>query len=140
MVPNLILQPLAENAVKHGIGQLTGKGQLLIEALVEEPDSPHAELVLRVTDNGPGIAGQPSAHALPTAPGTGSGLGLRNTRARLEQLYGRRQRFTLGPRAGEQGGTVAEVRIPFHTHSVAMMGLAAPTEPWDAAGSVAHAG
>jgi len=140
MVPNLILQPLAENAVKHGIGQLTGKGQLLIEALVEGPDGPHPELVLRVTDNGPGLAAQPSPGALPTAPGTGSGLGLRNTRARLEQLYGSKQSFTLGPRTGEQGGTVAEVRIPFHTHSVAMMGLPMPAEPWDVAGPVAHAG
>lgn len=140
LVPNLILQPLAENAVKHGIGQLTGKGELVIEAIVEEGAGPHAELVLRVTDNGPGLARRPVAHALPTAPGTGSGLGLRNTRARLEQLYGSRQRFTLTPREGEQGGTVAEVRIPFHTHGEIAMDHAAVPAAWGAAGPVVHAG
>ncbi len=116
LVPNLILQPLAENAIKHGIGQLTGTGQLTIEAIVEEgvDEGARAELVLRVTDNGPGLDEPEAAPSLPSSPGAGSGLGLRNTIARLEQLYGRGERFTLT--AAADGGTVAEVRVPFHTH------------------------
>lgn len=118
LVPNLILQPLAENAIKHGIGQLTGVGRLTIEAAVEGPDGDHTELVLRVMDNGPGIVAPEvppgAAPRLPSSPGMGSGLGVRNTVARLEQLYGAGQRFTLTPMTG--GGMVAEVRMPFHTH------------------------
>lgn len=140
LVPNLILQPLAENAVKHGIGQLTGKGRLLIEAVIDDSSASHPELVLRVTDNGPGLAAAASPHALPTAPGSGSGLGLRNTRARLEQLYGSRQHFTLGPAGGEEGGTVAEVRIPFHIRSEVAADMVTPTSPLGAARPVAHAG
>lgn len=118
MVPNLVLQPLAENAIKHGIGQLTGTGRLTIEAVVEGADTVHAELVLRVSDNGPGLASPDAAPALPSSPGAGSGLGLRNTVARLEQLYGPGERFTLTARPStspDGGGTVAEVRVPFHT-------------------------
>ena len=44
-----------------------------------------------------------------------SGLGLRNTRARLEQLYGNAQRFTLAP--SSEGGALAEVRVPYHTRA-----------------------
>lgn len=114
LVPNLILQPLAENAIKHGIGQLTGPGRLTIEASLSEGEGGvPSELVLRVTDNGPGLATPPPAPALPSSPGAGSGLGLRNTVARLEQLYGSAQSFTLTSADG--GGTVAEVRLPYRT-------------------------
>ncbi|HET6230722.1 MAG TPA: histidine kinase, partial [Longimicrobiaceae bacterium] len=50
MVPNMILQPLVENALKHGVSQTDDEGRLAIEAAIEGPD-----LVLRVTDNGPGL-------------------------------------------------------------------------------------
>jgi sensor histidine kinase YesM len=63
------------------------------------------DIVLTVRDNGPGLV----------APrGEGGGLGLRNTMARLERLYGPRQRLTLRP-AVDGPGTVAEVVLPYHT-------------------------
>ena len=102
LVPSLVLQPLVENAIKHAVEPRTEGGRVEIEATVEG-----ATLVLRVRDEGAG-ASRDSA-----APGTG--VGLRNTVARLEQLYGTDQRFSLVPAPG--GGTVAEVRLPYHTRA-----------------------
>ncbi|GLC23896.1 sensor histidine kinase [Roseisolibacter agri] len=97
LVPTLVLQPLVENAIRHGVERIAGPGNVAIDARLEGES-----LVLRVTDNGPGVA--------PDAPTAGSGVGLRNTVARLEQLYGAAQRFTIA--AAPQGGTVAEIRLP----------------------------
>jgi two-component system LytT family sensor kinase len=94
LVPNLILQPILENAMKHGGGR--------IEIAARRP-SP-GELSIVVTDSG---------HAEPgdgAAPGTG--VGLANTNARLKQMYGERYGVTLRPRGA---GMEAEVLIPFHT-------------------------
>jgi signal transduction histidine kinase len=98
-VPTLILQPLVENAIRHGVEKITGTGRVEIEAMLEE-----AMLVLRVRDNGPGPA--PDADRR----GEGGGVGLRNTVARLAQLHGAAQRFTIAPDA--EGGTVVEIRLP----------------------------
>jgi two-component system LytT family sensor kinase len=108
LVPNLVLQPLVENAIKHGVSHVEGTGHIAIEARVTG-----GELVLRVRDDGPGlpddrVVEEPAeGESLPRAQ---RGVGLRNTRERLAQLYGDRQRFTLGPAAG--GGAVAELAIP----------------------------
>ena len=103
LVPNLILQPLVENALKHGVAATDGPGR--VEVGIQRDG---ADVVLTVRDNGPG----------PTTATSGpSGVGLRNTTARLEQLYGTDQRFTL--RAAPGGGTIAEVRLPYHTRSAA---------------------
>ena len=99
LVPNLILQPLVENALKHGIGKLEGVGRIAIEAGREDE-----RLRLSVRDNGPGIDGVGSAT---------EGVGLRNTRARLEQLYGADQSLLL--RSPEEGGLIVEISVPFHT-------------------------
>jgi two-component system LytT family sensor kinase len=96
MVPSMILQPLVENAIRHGVEKMTEAGRLEIEALLEGET-----LVMRVTDNGPGGAD--------LSPGPSDGVGLRNTRARLEQLYGASGRFSLA-RVNEL--TVAEVSLP----------------------------
>jgi sensor histidine kinase YesM len=101
LVPTMVLQPLVENAIKHGIEKLDVGGRISLEAAPDDD-----MLVLRVRDNGPDTSFPETA-----AGGDGRGVGLRNTVARLEQLYGTRQRFTLGP--GENGeGMVAELRIP----------------------------
>jgi signal transduction histidine kinase len=97
MVPSMILQPLVENAIRHGVEKMTDPGRVEIEALLEGET-----LVLRVRDDGPGEELRPD--------GSTGGVGLRNTRARLEQLYGAAGRFSLS--RNEEGLTVAEVRLP----------------------------
>jgi len=100
LVPNLILQPLAENALKHGVNAMDGPGRVDVSAR-RDGDS----LLLSVRDTGPGPA---SGTAVPSE----GGVGLRNTTERLRQLYGSRQHFALAAAPG--GGTIAEVRLPFH--------------------------
>ena len=96
MVPNLILQPIVENALKHGVSNITGAGHIVVSARRVGD-----ELELAVDDNGPG-------------PGGGvEGVGLRNTNARLSEMYGNGYRATL--RARPEGGTRAEVRLPYRT-------------------------
>ena len=97
LVPNLILQPIMENALEHGAARATGEGRISIAA--------HRDgdlLYMIVRDNGPGIAAAASA-----------GVGLANTRERLAQLYGGRGEVVLSSPAG--GGAVAEIALPFHT-------------------------
>ncbi len=94
-VPSLILQPLVENALRHGIGPREGPGELRIAARRDD-----GHLVLEVADDG---VGYDPARA-------GVGVGLANTRERLRQLYGDRQRFDI--LRGAAGGTVARVEIP----------------------------
>src|SRR5215207_5072321 len=108
LVPTFILQPLVENAVKHGVERRTEGGRVTVEAM-RDGDA----LVLRVINDAPLEA---SVVAAPTR----TGVGIRNTRARLEQLYGSAQRFTLERDA--ERGVVAEVRLPFHVGPV-------PVEP-----------
>jgi two-component system, LytTR family, sensor kinase len=106
LVPTLILQPLVENAVKHGVSKLAGGGTVEIRAY---RDTDEDRLVLRVRDNGPGLDGGDEASRQ-------EGVGLANTRARLEQLYGSEQRLTL--RSAPDGvGVVAEVMLPYHTRA-----------------------
>jgi two-component system, LytTR family, sensor kinase len=129
LVPNLILQPLVENAIKHGVERQPGSGRITIEGDVEG-DVEGDALVLRVRDDGPGVTELPGVGG---AGGGARGVGLRNTVARLEQLYGAEQHFTL--RADDGGGTVAEIRLPYHTRAdLRAVGLS------DAAAGIARAG
>ena len=92
MVPSMILQPLVENAIRHGVEKMTEPGRIEIEALLEG-----ATLVLRVSDNGPGERSRAGASS--------GGVGLRNTRARLEQLYGAECTILAhAQRRGDDGG------------------------------------
>jgi LytS/YehU family sensor histidine kinase len=99
LVPNLILQPLIENAIRHGIEPQARRGQIDLRAQRE-----NETLQLQVRDNGAGIAGTKSLE---------EGIGLSNTRARLKELYGTKHQFEL--RQGEQGGLIVTLRLPFHT-------------------------
>jgi LytS/YehU family sensor histidine kinase len=101
LVPTLILQPLVENAVKHGVSKVDASGR--IEISVRRVGD---RLVLAVRDNGPGLDGGDTGD---------EGVGLRNTRARLEQLYGSAQSLTL--REAPEGGLIAEVTLPYHTRA-----------------------
>jgi LytS/YehU family sensor histidine kinase len=94
LVPEFILQPLVENAIRHGISKLPGIG--LIEITAREDDG---RLSITIRDNGPGY--RPTAEA---------GVGLANTRARLETLY--KESAKLQVANDERGGTIATVRLP----------------------------
>jgi two-component system LytT family sensor kinase len=95
-VPELILQPLVENALRHGIGRRTESGALTISARRDGDD-----LVLVVQDDGAGLP----------AAGFREGVGLANSRERLATLYGNRARLELLP--GDHGGAMAVIRLPF---------------------------
>ncbi|HEU5217009.1 MAG TPA: ATP-binding protein, partial [Gemmatimonadales bacterium] len=105
LVPNLVLQPLVENAIKHGISRKAASGILDVDAT-----SSNGTLTLRVRDDGPG----PNGASGNGAGGNGApGIGLRNIRARLEHLYGSDQGLTLSDAPG--GGALATVTLPFRT-------------------------
>ena len=97
-VPNLLLQPLVENALRHGIGGRGTPGTVEIAAHREDD-----LLTLRVADDGVGLGG--------SADTSGAGIGIASTRARLAGLYGARHRFTLEERDG--GGVTVTVRLPW---------------------------
>ncbi len=99
-VPNLIMQPLVENAIRHGIEPHARPGRIELRAAREG-----TELALEVHDNGDGLPEQSPS----------DGVGLSNTRARLKALYGDSHRFEMC--GGANGGLVVRVRIPFHTRS-----------------------
>ena len=98
-VPSLLLQPILENALKHAIEPVSTPGQITISSRREQE-----RLVVRVTDNGPGLAGRAS-------PNTRAGIGLKNTQARLQAIYGDRQRLEFKQPDG--GGFAVEITIPF---------------------------
>jgi two-component system LytT family sensor kinase len=103
MVPQLIFQPLVENAIRHGITDRESGG--LIEICAKQRNG---RISLEVRDNGPGIL-------LPERDFT-EGVGLANTRARLDHLYGREG--CIEWRNADQGGLVVTATIPFHRAQV----------------------
>ena len=106
LIPNLILQPLVENAIKHGVSQLEGPGQITIRAWREDET-----LHLMVSDNGPGLAREPAKNGTSRAV---PGVGLRNTRERLAGLYGESHSFVVA--SPPAGGFTTHIALPFHTH------------------------
>jgi hypothetical protein len=97
LVPALLLQPIVENAIRHGLGARLDAGRIAIEARVAD-----RTLVIAVTDDGEG----------PALGGT-ERVGLGNTRARLDALYGARARLDLS--ASDGRGTRATIELPFST-------------------------
>jgi two-component system, LytTR family, sensor kinase len=98
-VPNLILQPLVENCIRHAVAPRACQSEIEICAV---RSNGHLELLVR--DDGDGID-----EARVTA---NNGIGLSNTRARLEKLYGAEHKFELSP--VETGGLQISISIPFH--------------------------
>lgn len=96
-VPSFVLQPLVENAIRHGIGRREGGGRLRLSA--ERLDG---RLVMQVEDDGGGLGNS-----------LGEGIGLANTRGRLRELYGTEQSLLLRERP--KGGVAVTVEIPFRT-------------------------
>jgi two-component system, LytTR family, sensor kinase len=98
--PHMGLQPLVENAIRHGIGRRSASGHICITA-----SRVHDLLQVVVEDDGPGFSSSNSSHS--------AGIGLSNTRARLEQLYGETGRLTTENAPG--GGAIVTVWVPFRT-------------------------
>jgi len=107
-VPSLVLQPLLENAVRHGIERSEEPGRIELSAHREA-----GQLVLRVSNTGP-LTG-PTQDA--RRGGSGGGVGLANTRARLRELHGDDAALALVEREG--GGLNVEIRVPCHDTAVA---------------------
>lgn len=97
MVPNLILQPIVENAVRHGVARQTLSGLITIRALKRGD-----RLIMQVEDNGPGLRVKSN--------GTLSGIGLSVTRARLEQFYGDDYSFQIANSSAR--GVIVTLDIP----------------------------
>ena len=103
MVPPLILQPLVENAIRHGVAAREGRGTVRVRT-----ERSGESLLLAVEDDGPGFE--------PIGGGASEGVGLANTRARLEQLYGAKGALETGNLPG--GGAYVGVRLPLRTSAV----------------------
>jgi two-component system, LytTR family, sensor kinase len=103
VVPNLILQPLVENAVRHGIARQTITGRVRIAAQRYEN-----RLLIEIEDNGPGLKSEKSTNGQPQE----KGLGLANTQARLEHFYGRDFHFEISEKADSRG-TLVKLNVPF---------------------------
>jgi sensor histidine kinase YesM len=102
LVPQLVLQPLLENSLRHGMKPGNAALALHIAAHRE-----NGSLVLQVADTGSGIGDANPREVL------GRGLGLSNIRERLAHLYGNNQEFAIANR--ESGGAEVTLRVPYHT-------------------------
>jgi LytS/YehU family sensor histidine kinase len=101
LVPQLILQPLVENSIKHAADPSSGAVTIDLCARRE-----NGSLLLEISDQGPGM----DSHQHPIL---NEGVGLSNTAERLSQLYGEQQSLTFAN--GDRGGLIVRVQFPFHT-------------------------
>jgi len=104
LVPQLILQPIVENSIKHATDP--SSGTITIDVCTKRENG---SLLLEITDKGPGIKIDPKSTM-------NDGIGLSNTAERLRQLYGLAQSLTLSN--GVKGGLMVRVQVPFHTTEV----------------------
>lgn len=100
-VPGILLQPLIENCIKHGLEPRIHGGQITLRSRIK---GDHA--VIEVEDDGVGIGGRPANDLRKT----GTGIGMKNVRERLEVLYGSNARFTVVSSPGR--GTLISIEIP----------------------------
>jgi sensor histidine kinase YesM len=98
--PPLLLQPLVENAIKHGLEPQVKGGRITVTAVREG-----ASLILHVRDTGAGLDAHHGAD--------GTRFGLQQIRERLGALYGTAGKLKLEPAADEEGGTLATVSLPY---------------------------
>jgi two-component system, LytTR family, sensor kinase len=97
-VPNMLLQPLVENAIKHGVSKKAAGGSIMIVARRELD-----RVMIAISDDGAGVS----------ANGGGYGIGIANTRARLQQLYGGDFAFEVRP---TERGMVVRIELPYQVH------------------------
>jgi signal transduction histidine kinase len=101
MVPTLVLQPIVENAIRHGIASRVAATTVTVAAREDQ-----GALRLRVSDDGPGFSGTAGARR-------GTGVGISNTRRRLTQLYG--DRASIDVEDTSPSGATVTITLPFHT-------------------------
>lgn len=106
IVPNLILQPIVENAVRHGLAQRTTAGRITIRAFKR-----NERLVMQVEDNGGGLKTSVNSNG-----SSSGGIGLNNTRARLQQLFG--DDYGLSIANSSERGVIVTVEIPAHVVAI----------------------
>jgi two-component sensor histidine kinase len=117
LVPQLILQPLVENAIRHGMDPSTGRVSLSVEV-----SRNREELELRVVDRG-------SGHT--SSNGSGFGVGLKNAGTRLERLYGKHASLKL---ENSPQSTLVRIALPYHIQPVAQPVAQPAGEPANHAG------
>jgi len=113
MVPALILQPLVENSIRHGLEPRRGQGLITIQA-----EQVQESLHLIVRDDGRGLPTQGTARA------AGTGIGISNTKARLEALYGASYDFQCGK--AEPQGCQVDIHLPLHFQPTPFPSFPAP--------------
>jgi two-component system LytT family sensor kinase len=103
LVPSILLQPLIENSIKHGLEPRINGGTVTLRSRMQGD-----RIIIEVADDGVGIVAQPAA-ALRRG---GNGIGMKNVRERLEVLYGMNARFTVVSNPGR--GTLVSIELPVH--------------------------
>jgi sensor histidine kinase YesM len=111
-VPTMMLQPLAENAVKHGICPVANGGTLTLRTMVEAPDGDNPRLRIELADDGRGM----DEDRLAAVMDGSAGVGLANVRERVRLHYGDRASVTVQSRLGE--GTLVVLDLPLETAQV----------------------
>ncbi len=101
LVPSILLQPLIENSIKHGLEPRVNGGTVTLRSRLNGDRA-----IIEVADDGVGVGNQPPS----ALPRTGAGIGMKNVRERLEVLYGNRARFTVVSNPGR--GTLVSIEIP----------------------------
>lgn len=104
-IPHLVLQPIVENAIRHGIAPRKDPGRVAITSYRDGP-----RLKMEVWDNGVGVA------AGPRYRGSEGGIGLANIQTRLQRLYGSDHSFRIGNHP--EGGAIVELSVPFRVEPV----------------------
>ena len=103
-VPSMLLQPLVENSIKHGLEPRISGGTITLRSRLEQ-----GKLVIEIEDDGVGIAPERSLRT-GVLTQSGNGIGMRNVRERLEVLYGNRADFRIASRPGR--GTLVTLQMP----------------------------
>jgi len=102
MVPSMLLQPLVENSIKHGLSSMVEGGSIYLRSRLSD-----SRLIIEVEDNGVGMAAAQLTDARNTR---GTGIGMANISERLEMLYGNTARMSVDSDPGK--GTLVRIRLP----------------------------
>src|SRR5579872_1861076 len=102
MVPSLLLQPLVENSIKHGLASMVEGGSIYLRSRLSDE-----VLIIEVEDDGVGMPASPAIDSVSTR---GSGIGMANVSERLQVLYGEAARMTVDSHEGK--GTLVRIRLP----------------------------